>query len=195
MCNFEQHLILLILILLLGSKSCFEHVTVQQKGTRRLLQRLQVIVPRANFTCNGRVTGITASMDRVSSGGTNPYLEVWHQATPGGDVFDKVGEVHLVESEVVEEVDKNNDTYWLVNITLNDDDRIEFETGDVIGYYHPPDSRYRVWNIRTMGYTAYANEFTFALNTTDVATQDATVTNLQPLIQFTIGMSTVLQLH
>ncbi|XP_065903512.1 uncharacterized protein [Dysidea avara] len=185
---FFAYFLMLLCFKLSGSKSCFEHVTVQQKGTRRLLQRLQVIVPRANFTCNGRVTGITASMDRVSSGGTNPYLEVWHQATPGGDVFDKVGEVHLVESEVVEEVDNNNNTYWLVNITLNDDDRIEFETGDVIGYYHPPDSRYRVWNIRTVGYTAYSNELTFALNTTDVATQDATVTNLQPLIQFTVDI-------
>ena len=66
-----------------------------------------------------------------------------------------MGETQLVESKVVEEVDNNNNTHWLVNITLNDDDRIEFEAGDFIGFYHPPDTRFRVWSIKTSGYIAF----------------------------------------
>ena len=174
--------------MLLGCEGCFEQVTVQQRGNQSLSEQLQIIVPRANFTCNGRVTGITASMDSVSSGRTDPYLQVWHPATPGGDVFDKVDEVQLVESEVVEEVDNNNNTYWLVNITLNDDDRIEFEAGDVIGYYHPPDTRYRVWSIKTAGYRLYAHNVADASSRFNLSSQGITINGVQPLIQFTIGM-------
>ena len=173
--------------MLLGSESCFEYVTVQQRGGIDVPERFQVIVPRANFTCSGRITGITASMNRVASGITDPYLQVWHPPTPGIDVFDKVGEVQLVESEVVEEVGNNNDTYWLVNITVNDDDRIEFEAGDVIGYYHPPDTRYRVWSITTAGYIAFGSRLDNSSNAINIDTQEVSSNNRQPLIQFVIG--------
>ena len=175
--------------MLLGCEGCFEQVTVQQRGNQSLSEQLQIIVPRANFTCNGRVAGITASTNRISSGRTNPYLQVWHLTAPGGDVFDKVGGVQLVESEVVEEVDNNNNTYWLVNTTLNDDDRIEFEAGDFIGYYHPPDSRYRVWTIKTAGYSLYANNVADVSSRFNLSSQGITINGVQPLIQFTIGMS------
>jgi len=98
-----------------------------------------------------------------------------------------VGEVQLVESEVVEEVDNDNNTYWLVNITLNDDDRIEFEAGDVIGYFHPPDARYLISRIVTPGYREYANESTNASSTISLVTQAISINKRQPLIQFTTG--------
>ena len=175
--------------MLLGCESCFNQVTVQQRGNQNLAEQLQIIVPRANFTCNGRITDITVSMDRIAAGVNDPYLEVWHPPTPGIGVFDKVGEVQLVESKVAEEVDNDNSTYWLVNITLNDDDRIEFEAGDVIGYYHPPDTRYRVWTIITAGYRLYANDVAVASSIINLNTQRTIINDVQPLIQLTIGIS------
>jgi len=173
--------------LLLGSESCFEHVTVQKRGEIGVPEEFQVIVPRANFICSGRITGITASMNRNTDGTIDPYLQVWHPVTSNMNVYNKVDEVQLVESEIVEEVDNDNNTYWLVNITLIDDDRVEFEAGDVIGYYHPPDTRYQMWSIQTTGYRVYGSRLDNSSNTINLDTQEASATNRQPLIQFIIG--------
>jgi len=174
--------------LLGGSESCFEQVTIQQRGTTILNARhFHAIVPRANFTCNGRITGITASMLSTPYNGSDPFVEVWHPNNPGSDLFDKVGGVRILESEVVE-VNNNNNTYWLFNITLNDDDRIEFEAGDVIGYYHPNDTRYIVGSVETEGYTVYyINESYNPSNATELA--GIALQKRQPLFQFTIGMT------
>ncbi|XP_065903516.1 CUB and sushi domain-containing protein 1-like isoform X2 [Dysidea avara] len=180
--------LMMLCLKLSGGESCFEQVAVQQIGAERASQERQIIVPRASFTCNGRITGITASMDRNNGGVNDPYVEVWHPITPGSDVFDKVGEVQLVESKVVEEVDNNNKTYWLINITLNDDDRIEFETGDVIGFYHPPDSRYGVWAIKTTGYTAFFYILSTPSRTIYLEKSDISQANTQPLMQFTVDI-------
>ena len=43
-------------------------------------------------------------------------------------------------------------TYRTANIALLGNNRIEVQSGDVVGYYHPPDARYRVRTILTDGY-------------------------------------------
>jgi len=159
---------------------------VQQRGLQQQTGR-QVIVPFTKFVCNGRITGVIASMARLRNGLTDPYLEVWHPRTPG--VYDKISEVQLVESEVVQVGYDLSTAYWFVNITLNDFDKIEFETGDVIGYYHPNDSRYLILSIETAGYTIYANESANASSTISLDNQNIVRNNRQPLIQFTIGMN------
>jgi len=146
----------------------------------------QHIIPRASFSCNGRITGITASMRRNANGTIDPHLEVWHPQSPGSDVFDKVGEAQLVEDNVVQ-VDNDNNTYWLLNMSLNGSEKIEFEAGDVIGFYHPPDARYQVWTIDTDGYILHgyisANSSTiFNLDNADIFAN-----NRQPLIKFLLG--------
>ena len=127
-------------------------------------------------------------MNRVGSGVSYPYLEVWHRTAPGIDVFDKVGEVQLVESEVVQVGHDLSTAYWLVNITLNGDDRIEFEAGDVIGYYLPPDARYQVWSIRTTGYTAYTSMLNALVNSSNFINYNLS-DGRQPLVQFDLGMT------
>ena len=179
-----------ILCCVTGATTCIDRVKIQQRGIKRFGSPRQVIVPRANFTCSGRITGITASLHQVYSDGIDPYFELWHPISADLGVFDKVDEVQLVESEVVQIGHDPNDnfTYWVVSITLNGDDRIEFETGDVIGYYHPARSCYNVWSIITTGYRGFANNFTTPLSTINLDTQYFTGSNRQPLIQFTIGM-------
>jgi len=170
-----------------GGESCFESVVVQQRGNLKAIYPSQVIIPRANFTCNGRITAVTVSMDRIAAGVNDPYLEVWHPTTPDNSVFDKVSEVQLVESEIVQVGHDLSTAYWLVDIILNDDDRIDFEAGDLIGFYHPPDSRYTVWTIDTVGYTAYGHLLDNALNFINLTTIEGDINNLQPLIQITVG--------
>ena len=174
-----------------GSESCFEKVTVQQKGTNLYHSWSHFIIPCANFTCHGRITSVIASMSMVRKNGTDPFIEVWHPTTTDMNVLDKIGEVQLVENKVVEEVDNDSNSYWLVNITLNDDDRIEFEAGDVIGYYHPPDTRFLVWNIPSLGYQIIANNFGNGSKAIKFG-KDVSLNNLQSLIQVTIGMSSLL---
>ena len=170
-----------------GGVSCFDSVLVQQKGDRSIPQQNQIIIPRANFTCNGRITGITASMDRSAMGVAEPSFEVWRPRISNMDVFDKVGEVQLAESEVIQVGHDLSTAYWLVDITLTGNNTIEFEAGDVIGYYHPHRSRYQVWTILTAGYTAYRNTSANSLNTVSTATQNVDQ-NAQPLIQFSTGL-------
>jgi len=175
-------------LLFIGATTCIDRVAVQLRGNNRFGSPRQVIVPRANFTCSGRITGITASMIRVYDDGTDPYFELWHPTIPGIGLFEKVGEIQLADGEIVQ-FGNDDFTYWVVSISLNNDDRVEFEAGDVIGYYHPPRSRYQVWSITTAGYIGYANNFTTRSSTINLSTQYITFSNIQPLIQFTVGMN------
>ena len=81
----------------------------------------------------------------------------------------------------------DNGNFRVANITLTGNNIIEVQLGDVVGYYHPSQSRYRVRTIPTDGYVLY--EF-------DGSHQSVDLTNLQgnairnkrqPLIQFTVG--------
>ena len=172
-----------------GKGICFQNVTVEQKGFRSIPPQRQVIIPRAYFDCNGRITGITASMDRTAAGVNDPFLEVWHPPTPGGDIFDKVGEVQLIDNGVVQVGTNTSDTYWLLNMSLSGSNRIEFKIGDIIGYYQPFDTRYQVWTIATTGFRTFARINTNSSSTFSIVNPDISADNRQPLMQFTIGMS------
>ena len=171
-----------------GGVSCFDEVSVQQRGDRGIPPQRQLISPRANFTCNGRITGVSASVDRTVNGITDPYLEVWHPTTSDME-FNRVDTVQLAESEIVQ-VENDNIVYWLLNMSLNGSEIIEFEAGDVIGFYQPPDTRYQMWTIATEGYTASGSDSINSSSTLSLVNPDIIINNRQPLIQFLIGMNT-----
>ena len=76
-----------------------------------------------------------------------------------------------------------------VYITLTINNAIEFQSGDVIGYYHPPDSHFLMRDIQTDGYCLYRfNGSPAANNTEDLSLSDRMFNNRQPLLQFDIGM-------
>ena len=54
--------IIIVLYILTDAQSCVDTVNVQQLGDNRLSSNLYVIVPRNNFSCNGRITGYMASL-------------------------------------------------------------------------------------------------------------------------------------
>jgi len=58
--------------------------------------------------------------------------------------YERIGdEIVLEDSEV-----RAMDGYWLAEIVISDNERIEFKSGDVIGCYHPSNLRYQINTIR-----------------------------------------------
>ena len=59
-------------------------VNTQQRGTDQLNNDMYVIVPRSNFSCNGRITGYMASLNQTNDqfdDCANPRIIVWHPLT------------------------------------------------------------------------------------------------------------------
>ena len=113
-----------------------------------------------------------------------PFFQVWQPLSTNSAVYNKIGEVQLQSDQVTGSGD-----FQTANIILTGNNTIEFQSGDVVGYYHPPDARYRVRTIRTSGYRLYQ----FDLDSSPVPTSvnlnnaDSEDDEQQPLIQFTIG--------
>ena len=72
-------------------------------------------------------------------------------------------------------------------IILTGEKRIEFQPGDIIGYYQPPQSRYGVLDVNTMGYVLYRFDGMFPPNVLSLSEATRTLNNRQPLLQFTFG--------
>ena len=141
------------------------------------------IVPHLNFSCNGRITSIRAGVKKSESFMDFLYFQIWRPSSTSSQLYHKIDEVQLQSDEQV--IKGIND--FLVNVTLSGDNAIEFQSGDVIGYYHPPDSRYLVLDIITDGYVQY--QFNGSLNDSANISEANKVFNArQPLFEFTIGM-------
>ena len=74
--------------------------------------------------------------------------------------------------------------YQTANIILTGNNTIEVQSGDVVGYYHPPQSRYRVRILQTAGYIQC--RFNGSFESVDINNNTGN-SSQQPLIQFTIG--------
>ena len=81
---------------------------------------------------------------------------------------------------------RNGDEYYLGNVSCTGDNRIEFQSGDIMGHYHANEVRYVLRNIGTMGYTSYVRDEDSPLNTFNVNGVDDSLTR-QPLIQVLYG--------
>ena len=167
---------------LLGGQFCTDSVDIDQNGQDQIGRGRLAIIPRLNFTCNGRITSIRA---RVSvSGNRDDYLsfQVWRAVSVGSTVYNRIGEVQLHSDDQVTGSGNNR----IANIILTGNDIIEFQSGDVVGYYHPSDARYRVRTIQTNGYRLY--EFTESSTSSSFNLIGNGIDQRQPLIQFiTIG--------
>ena len=169
---------------LLGGQECTDYVDVQQSGDANIGHNRQLIIPRLNFTCNGRITSIRARVgyrrDRINY----PSFQVWRAASMGSTIYNKIGEVQLSENQVT-----SSGGYRIANVILTNNSIIEVQSGDVVGYYHPPDSLYLVRDIQTDGYVLYRfNGPPAADNSEDLSQPNGMHDNRQPLLQFDIGM-------
>ena len=112
---------------------------------------------------------------------------MWQPSSAGSTIYNKTGEVQLQSNQVT-----GSGTYPTANINLTGDNTIEFRSGDVVGYYHPSNSRYLVRDISTAGYVLYRFDGSPAPNSVNLSNYDYIGgTSRQPLIQFTIGTEIV----
>ena len=116
-----------------------------------------------------------------------PSFQVWRPASVGSTIYNKIGDVQLQSDDQV----TGSDDYQTANITLTGNNTIEVQSGDVVGYYHPPDARYRVRTIQTDGYMLY--QFSGSYDSVDLNNNINNNDRRQPLIQFTIGKCAFIQ--
>ena len=165
-----------------GQDYCTTVTDVQQEGTDTLNTNTQVI-SNSGFSCNGRITSYEISLNRIGGPNVYPSIQVWH---PSGSNFTRVSEYLLVSSDIAETANYN-----LANVSFTGANRIEFQSGDVIGYYLPNSLRYIVWNIQTVGSVSYTlstgNSLAiFSMNDAN------TEVDRQPLIQVAFGEAIIL---
>ena len=176
---------------LLGGQECTDYVDLQQNGDTQIGLNTLGIIPRLNFTCNGRITSIRARVRFNNSRSEFPFFQLWRAVSVGSTMYNKIGEVQLQSDDQVT-LGRSNE-FGEANITLPVTGTIEVQSGDVVGYYHPPDARYQVRTIKTDGYKLYrfiTSSVPTSLNLSDADHND---NHLQPLIQFTIGKYTFSQ--
>ena len=136
------------------------------------------IIPRLNFTCNGRITRIRARVAFDRNRDQYPFFQLWRAASIGSTIYNKINEVQLPR-DVTSLVDlRTIATFDLTNA-------IEVQLGDVVGYYHPSDARFRVSTTGVDGYMQY--EFSGSPQSVDLLNRIDILNFQQPLIQFTVG--------
>ena len=150
----------------------------------------QVIVPNVRFNCNGRITNVVVSMSWF--GATSyPIFQVWHPILLLPGTYIKIGEVQLSDGSL-KVVDEGS--YYHVNMSLNSNSQIEFQSGDVIGYYQPSNAR-QIWNIQTNEYTSYSYTATNPLILLNINTEGISETNYQPLIEVMFGKAIIVCMY
>ena len=172
-----------VLIYYVGGQLCTDDFDIHERHNDNIDSNKQAIIPQFYFDCNGRITGIKARV-RVESNNVNyPSIQVWRPRSAGLMVYYKIGEVQLESDDQV----TGDGDHQLATIILSDNNAIEVQSGDVVGYYHPPQSRYLVRTRRTNGYILY--QFSGSPNSTSVNLSNADMHNNErkPLIQFSIG--------
>ena len=110
-------------------------------------------------------------------------FQVWRPAPLHSRIYTKIGEIQVLNDQVT----GYNNSDREANIIFTGEDTIEVESGDVVGYYQPPDARYRVRTRKNEGYRMY--EFYGSSIPTSVDLSNANHNNYyrQPLVRFTIG--------
>ena len=173
---------LFLSLLELNGQFCADSVDVDRGSDDQIGYDRLAIIPRLNFTCNGRVIKIRARVRLDNERSEYPSFQVWRLASAGSTVYNKIGQIQLQSSG---QMNINNDGFGVATIILTGNSTIEVQSGDVVGYYHPPDARYRVRTIQNDGYILY--QFTGSHKSADLKNSSNIDNEQQPLIQFNIG--------
>ena len=172
---------------LLGGQFCTDYVDIQQNGNDRIGRNRLAIIPCLNFTCNGRITSIRARVEFDDNEDRTKYpsFQIWRLSSTDPLVYNKTGEVELQNNQV--SLDSNDFGIATINLNGNNTRTIEVQSGDIVGYYHPPQTRYQVRCLRTDGYILYRFSG-LPIPASVINLDDSDRDNdRQPLIQFTIS--------
>ena len=170
---------------------CTDNVDIQRSGQSHICCDKQAIVPRSKFACNGRITGIRARVGNDSNrcvgcnqGCTSkryPIIHVWRPVSSDSMIYNKIHEVSIGQ------ITGSRNTRLAI-ITLTANNTLDFQSGDVVGYYHPPCSHYYVRSRSMNGYLLYQFSGSPNLKSVNLSNADSTYDQSQPLIEFAIGM-------
>ena len=164
-----------------GTPFCTDSVEIQQNGDDEISYQRIAIIPRLNFTCNGRITVIRARVRRVSDDNFS-FFQVWRPSSTSSTAYNRIGEIQLSHDQVT-----GSGTYRTATIILTGNNRIEVQSGDVFGYYRQSFSLYRLRTIQTDGYIQYEFDGTNAPTSVNLNNADRDINEQQPLIEFIIG--------
>ena len=99
--SLECIVIVLMNNLLLGGQRCTNYVDIEQNGRNQINQDRLAIIPRLNFTCNGRITSIRARVSYNYWGNNYLCFQVWRAESVGSTVYNKIGEIQLQPDDQV----------------------------------------------------------------------------------------------
>ena len=114
-----------------------------------------------------------------------PLFQVWHPISLNSTIYSKIGEAQLPAGVFVAVGVNRN--YYSASLSLNSNSQMEFQSGDVIGYYEPSSSRRLIWSIQTSGYTSYSDIVATPSTSIDTNNVDNIEANRQPLIEVTFS--------
>ena len=167
----------------INAVNCMDTVIVDREGSFGAGSSRQVIVPQSNFFCNGRLTGFVVSLyDYENDNQFLPHIQVWRRSRNSSSLYKLIGQVQPKDDEIIQ-----RRGYFLANVTLSVNDRIQFQPGDAIGYYHPPSPRYRVGNTNVDGYTTLIINAQSPLSSFNIEDADDVDNNRRPLIETRYG--------
>ena len=165
-------------------QSCVDTVNVERKGSDAFEGSFQVIIPKIKFSCNGRITGYNISLESVGDNPQHyPTVQVWRPTNSSS--YKWINE--LVNGDVANNC---SEEYCLANVIFTDNNRVEFQPGDIIGYTtpHQGNNYYTVWSTETGGYISYATITTGSrIPTTFDIIENIRREEWQPLIKVLYG--------
>ena len=152
-----------------------------------------MIAPSSTFSCNGRITSVTVSLLAVeafpgimTTGINLPVFQVWHPLLPASSIYSMIGQVQFQSGVHIVRY------FYTSTVLLIGDERIEFQSGDVIGCYQPPYPLRLVQIINAStddaNYTSYFSHVSnLTTATINISGVDYDEKVWQPLINITIG--------
>jgi len=170
----------------LGAQTCVNNPNVDQRGDVSIGSERQVIVPNARFNCNGRITNIRVSMDFEAFSGNLPQFQVWHPTSLNSSMYNKTHEVQLPSGNFIF-AGMLSTSYYMASLSLDSNNQIKFQSGDIIGYYQPSNPRRSLRSMQTSGYTSYSNTIVSPSTLIDINNVDNIENDRQPLIEITFG--------
>ena len=147
-----------------------------------------MIVPYLKFSCNGRITSVRAKVIKnndlqLSDVYSFLSFQIWRPTSSDSYVYNKIGEIRTTPFNQV--------TENILSIEFTDNIATDFQSGDIIGYYHPHYSYYLVThNNNTNGYKLYLfNQILRNFAVVNITKAIEVKEWKQPLLQFTVGMN------
>ena len=122
----------------------------------------------------------------MADSGEYPTIQIWRPVAQNSTMYDKVGTVCALTAYDIINITANESSYCLANVSCTGDNRTEFQSGDVIGYYQNNSLHSRVLNVVTEGYTSYSSDISFT-NINISLKLFNTFRSIQPLIQVMYG--------